>query len=171
MFDDRPFFNIAGIGLDAHIARLFNQRPRGTPRPLALRRHRRARKAVRYVAREYSITLDGRTHRSQALIIAFANGQEYGIGDADCAAAHRPDDGLLEACVVEDRSVLARFRDARHLALGSMHRAPRMVMQPIRTAVVETRASRSSITSMENPMSPAIGVTVTIRPGALVVKV
>ena len=54
------------------------------------------------------------------------------------APGARLDDGLLEACVVEDRPVVARFRDARHLALGSVHRAPRMVMQPIRTAMVET---------------------------------
>ena len=29
MLDDRPFFNIAGIGFDAQIERLFNQRTRG----------------------------------------------------------------------------------------------------------------------------------------------
>ena len=168
MFDDRPFFNIAGIGLDAHIARLFNQRPRGRRGPLPYVVIG-VREGVRYVAREYSITLDGRTHRSQALIIAFANGQEYGSG-MRIAPGARPDDGLLEACVVEDRSVLARFRDARHLALGSMHRAPRMVMQPIRTAVVETQGEIEYHLDGE-PDVARDRVTVTIRPGALVVKV
>jgi YegS/Rv2252/BmrU family lipid kinase len=168
MFDDRPFFNIAGIGFDAHIARLFNQRPRG-------RRGRLpyvvigVREGVRYQAREYSVTLDGRTHRSKALLIAFANGQEYGSG-MQIAPGARPDDGLLEACVVEDRSVLARFRDARHLALGSVHRAPRMVMQPIRTAVVET-AGEIEVHLDGEPGVARDRVTVTVRPGALMVKV
>ncbi len=168
MLDDRPFFNIAGIGFDAHIARLFNQRPRG-------RRGRLpyvvigVREGCRYAAREYSITLDGRTQRSKALLIAFANGQEYGMG-MQIAPGARLDDGLLEACVVEDRSVLARFRDARHLALGSVHRAPRMVMQPIRTAVVETEGEIEFHLDGE-PGVARDRVTVTIRPGALIVKV
>ena len=80
------------------------------------------------------------------------------------------DDGLLEACVVEDRSVLARFRDARHLALGSVHRAPRMVMQPIRTAVVETDGEIEFHLDGE-PGVARDRVTVTIRPRALMVKV
>ena len=29
MLNDRPFFNVAGVGFDAHVARLFNERPRG----------------------------------------------------------------------------------------------------------------------------------------------
>ena len=59
MLDDRPFFNIAGIGFDAHIARLFNQRPRG-------RRGRLpyvvigVREGCRYAGKDYTITLDGR---------------------------------------------------------------------------------------------------------------
>ena len=82
----------------------------------------------------------------------------------------RLDDGLLEACVVEDRPVLARFRDARHLALGSVHRAPRMVMQPIRTAVVEADGEIEFHLDGE-PGVARDRVTVTVRPGALMVKV
>ena len=168
MLDDRPFFNIAGIGFDAHIARLFNQRPRG-------RRGRvpyvviSVREGCRYAGREYSITLDGRTQRSRALLIAFANGREYGMG-MQIAPGAKLDDGLLEACVVEDRSVLARFRDARHLALGSVHRAPRMVIQPIRTAVVETTGEIEYHLDGE-PGVAHDRVIVTIRPRALMVKV
>ena len=142
MLDDRPFFNIAGIGFDAHIARLFNQRPRG-------RRGRLpyvvigVREGCRYKGKEYSITLDGRAARARALLIAFANGREYGMG-MQIAPGARLDDGLLEACVVEERPVVARFRDARHLALGSIHRAPNMVMQPIRPRTSSRRRNRVS---------------------------
>lgn len=168
MFDDRPFFNIAGIGFDAHIARLFNQRPRG-------RRGRLpyvvigAREGFRYVAKEYSITLDGQTRRSQALLIAFANGREYGMGMRIVPWA-KLDDGLLDACVVEDRSVLARFHDARHLALGSMRLAPGAVTQPTKSAVVETEGEIEYHLDGE-PGVARDRVTVTIRPGALMVKV
>ena len=168
MLDDRPFFNIAGIGFDAHVARLFNERPRG-------RRGRLpyivigVREGCRYRGRDYTITLDGAPQRSRALLIAFANGREYGMG-MQIAPGARLDDGLLEACVVEDRSVLARFRDARHLALGSVQRAPRMLMQPIRTAVVESDGEIEFHLDGE-PGVVRDRLTITVRPGALMVRV
>ena len=78
----------------------------------------------------------------------------------------RPDDGLLEAVVVEDRSVLARFRDARHLALGSIHRAPRMAMQPVRTAIVEADGEIEYHVDGE-PGVVHDRLTISVRPGAL----
>jgi len=168
MLDDRPFFNIAGIGFDAHVARLFNLRSQG-------RRGRLpyvligVREGCRYRGKEYAITLDGASLRSRALLIAFANGREYGMG-MQIAPGARLDDGLLEACVVEDRSVLARFRDARHLALGSIHRAPRMVLQAVRTATVEADGEIEFHLDGE-PGVVQDRLTVTVRPGALVVKV
>jgi diacylglycerol kinase (ATP) len=168
MLNDRPFFNIAGIGFDAHIARLFNERSRG-------RRGRLPyvvigmREGCRYAGKDYTITLDGAARRSQALLIAFANGQEYGMG-MQIAPGARLDDGLLEACVVEDRSVLARFLDARHLGLGSIHRAPRMAMQPVRTAVVEAEGEIEYHVDGE-PGVVRDRLTITIRPGVLMVKV
>ena len=168
MLDDRPFFNIAGIGFDAHIARLFNERPKG-------RRGRLpyvvigVREGCRYVGKDYAITLDGAAQRTRALLIAFANGQEYGMG-MQIAPGARLDDGQLEACVVEDRSVLARFRDARHLALGSVHRAPRMAMQPVRRAIVEADGEIEYHVDGE-PGVVRDRLTISIRPGALMVKV
>jgi diacylglycerol kinase (ATP) len=168
MLDDRPFFNIAGIGFDAHVARLFNQRSQG----------RRGRlpyvfigvtEGCRYLGKDYQVTLDGASTRSRVLLIAFANGREYGMG-MQIAPGARLDDGLLEAVVVEDRSVLARFRDARHLALGSIHRAPQMVRQPIRTAIVESDGEIEYHVDGE-PGVAQNRLSISVRPAALVVKV
>src|SRR6188768_402658 len=168
LLNDRPFFNVAGIGFDAHIARLFNERPRG----------RRGRwpyvvigvtEGVRYVGKDYRITLDGQVHRRRALLIAFANGQEYGLG-MQIAPGAKLDDGLLEACVVDDRSVLARFRDARHLALGTVHRAPQMLLQAVRTATIE----REGEIPFHLDGEPGVAydrLTISVRPGALKVRV
>ena len=161
MLDDRPFFNIAGIGFDAHIARLFNLRSRG-------RRGRLpyvligVREGCRYPGKDYAITLDSTTQHTRALLIAFANGQEYGMG-MQIAPGARPDDGLLEAVVVEDRPVVARFRDARHLALG-------IAMQPVRTAIVEADGEIEYHVDGE-PGVVHDRLTVTVRPGSLIVKV
>jgi len=119
---DRPFFNIAGIGLDAHIATEFNRRTRG-------RRGKwpyvtiGVREGLRYRALDYELEFDGSPSTATALLIAFANGAEYGMG-ACLSPGAELDDGLLEATVVEDRSALARFIDARHLALRTIARAP-----------------------------------------------
>jgi len=168
MLDDCPFFNIAGIGFDAHIARLFNERPRG---------HRgrlpyiviSVRQGCQYQGKDYRITLDGVVRDRRALLIAFANGREYGMG-MRIAPSARLDDGLLEACVVDDRSVAARFRDARHFALGSIDRAPGMTIQRVRTAVVEAEGAIEFHLDGE-PGVAHDRVTITIRPGALFVKV
>ena len=168
LLNDLPFFNVAGIGFDAHIARLFNERPRG----------RRGRwpyvvisisEGVRYVGQHYRITLDGQLHLCRALLIAFANGQEYGMG-MQIAPGAKLDDGLLEACVVEDRSVLARFRDARHLALGSVHRAPKMLVQAVRTATIEGEGEMPFHLDGE-PGVARDRLTISVWPGALKVRV
>ncbi len=132
---NHPFFNIAGIGFDAHVARLFNERGAG----------RRGgwpyivigiREGCRYAGAEYSIDLDGDRRRVRALLIAFANGREYGIG-ARIAPLAELDDGLLDAMIVEQRPALLRFWDARHLARGTAHRAPSVFMKRITRAVIE----------------------------------
>jgi diacylglycerol kinase (ATP) len=131
----RHFLNVAGIGADARIAALFNQRARGS----------RGRwpyisigvaQGCRYAAREYLVELDGERARHRALLIAFANGREYGMG-AILAPRAQLDDGLLDAFVVEDRSVAARFWHARHLVRGTIAQAPGVVVRKVRTAAIE----------------------------------
>jgi diacylglycerol kinase (ATP) len=82
----------------------------------------------------------------------------------------RLDDGLLEACIVEDRPVVARFLHARHLALGSIERAPRMVLRCVRSATVES--NRPIVYHLDGETGIAEGrLNVSIEPGALKVKV
>jgi len=131
----RAFFNIAGIGFDARIAKLFNDRTGarrgGLPYVLI-----GVREGCRYRAQEYTVELDGAASRLPALLIAFANGREYGLG-ACIAPEARLDDGLLDATIVAERSVPVRFWHARHLARGTPHLAPSVSTRRIVRAVVE----------------------------------
>ena len=93
----RFFFNIAGIGFDARVATLFNQRAAGTRGGwpyIAIG----VREGCRYCAVDYDVRLDDRPFKSRALLIAFANGTEYGLG-ARIAPDARLDDGLLDVIV------------------------------------------------------------------------
>lgn len=163
----RPFFNIAGIGVDARIAALFNVRARGT-------RGRwpyvfiGIREGCRYCSQDYEIELDGVRRPVRALLIAFANGGEYGNG-VRLSANARLDDGLLDALIVEDRSVLARFWHARHLAGGTAHRAPRVEARQVRQAVIRSSQPIEYHVDGE-PGCAEQAVEVAIRPRALLVR-
>ncbi|NUR55182.1 MAG: diacylglycerol kinase family lipid kinase [Acidobacteria bacterium] len=132
--DGRLFFNIAGIGVDAVIAEAFNKRAlgrRGMGPYVAIG----LREAFRYRAVRYRIVLDGEDVHSSALLVAFANGREYGNG-IRLAPHARLDDGKLEAVVVEDRHPFARLWGGRHLFRGTTHLAARITLRSIQQAEV-----------------------------------
>ena len=167
MLGDRPFFNIAGIGVDARIAALFNVRGRGARGrwPYILIG---LREGCRYRSRDYEVELDGEAVPVRALLIAFANGREYGNGMTLCADAQL-DDGLLDATVVEDRSVVARFWHARYLASGSAARAPRVTTKQIRRAAIRTAGPIEYHVDGE-PGTAHDAIEIGIRPRALRVR-
>ena len=132
-FAGRPFFNIAGIGLDAHIARLFNQRGRG-------RRGKwpyvaiGVREGWTYKARRYQ---SARRQSPHGLRVASGLRQRArGHMGACISPGARLDDGWLDATVVEDRPAVARFLDARHLATRTINRARRVLLRQVRSAMV-----------------------------------
>jgi YegS/Rv2252/BmrU family lipid kinase len=135
MMNGRPFFNIAGIGFDARVARLFNERAAGTRGgwPYIVIG---VREGCRYRSVDYDLQLDGERRHVRALLIAFANGKEYGIG-ARIAPGAELDDGLLDAAIVEECRVMARFWHARHLAMGTVHLAPNVSTLRLTHAIIE----------------------------------
>jgi len=167
VLNGRPFFNIAGIGVDARVARLFSVRGRGS-RGLWPYVMIGLREAWRYTALDYEVELEGPGTPVRALLIAFANGREYGNGMRLCGGAEL-DDGLLDATIVEDRPVVSRLLHARYLASGGAERAPRVVTRKIRRAVV--RAPVAMEYHVDGEPGSADGVIeVGIRPGALKVR-
>jgi diacylglycerol kinase (ATP) len=163
----RPFFNIAGVGFDARVAKHFNLRAAGRRGgwPYVVLG---VREGWRYGAVDYRLHLDGTPCSVRALLIAFANGREYGLG-ARIAPGAELDDGLLDATIVEERSRLARFWHARHLVTNTAHLAPR-----VRTVRV-TCASIDADGPMEFHVDGEPGlvegrIEVRILPGALKVR-
>jgi diacylglycerol kinase (ATP) len=163
----RAFFNIAGIGFDARVAKQFNLRAAGSRGawPYILLG---AREGCRYSASEYRVQLGGETRSLRALLIAFANGREYGMG-ARIAPAAELDDGLLDAMIVEERSVLARFWHARHLATGTVHLAPRVTTARITSASIEADGPIEFHVDGEPGIAEG-RIDVQVLPGALKVR-
>jgi YegS/Rv2252/BmrU family lipid kinase len=164
----RYFFNIAGIGFDARVATLFNQRAAGTRGgwPYIVIG---VREGCRYCASDYDVVLDGDARTYKALLIVFANGREYGLG-ARIAPDARLDDGLLDALVVEDRNVFSRFWNARHLAKGTPHLSPMVTARQVKRASVETTGPIEFHVDGEPGIATG-RVDVEILPSALMIRI
>lgn len=164
----RMFFNIAGIGFDAVIAEQFNLQTLGR-RGMGPYVRIGLRECFRYRAAHYRISLDNEEFATNALLIAFANGREYG-NRIRLAPHARMDDGKLEAMVVEDRGPLSRLWSGRHLALGTADRAARIISRSIESARIETDGEM--LYHLDGEIGRASGsISVRIVPKALVVRV
>ena len=127
------------------------------------------RETFRYRAARYRIQLDDEQIETSALLIAFANGREYG-NRIRLAPHARLDDGKLEAMVVEDRTPLARLWCSRYLATGTADKAPRVIMRSVKTARIESEGEM--LYHLDGEIGRARGtINVRIRPGALTVRV
>jgi len=167
-FDGRLFFNIAGTGMDAVIAEQFNARTMGR-RGMVPYVQIGLRELFRYRGRRYRVVLDGEEVITDALVIAFANGREYGNRIRLIPGA-KMDDGKLEAVIVADRSPWARVWSCRHLAFGTIDRAPGIIVRGVEAASIETDGDM--VYHLDGEVGRAQGrVEVAVRPGALTVRV
>jgi diacylglycerol kinase (ATP) len=103
--DDCLFFNIAGVGIDAVIAAQFATRGLARRGPIGYLKLTTAA-LMRYRAQTYALTIDGERFEHRAMLIALANGRQYG-NRASIAPGAKLDDGLLEIVVVEALSIPA----------------------------------------------------------------
>ena len=103
--DDCMFFNIAGVGVDAVIAARFAERGMRRRGMLGYMQLSTA-ELLRYRCQTYELTIDDQQFAHRAMLIAFANGRQYG-NRLLIAPGARLDDGLLEVVVVEQLSLLS----------------------------------------------------------------
>ena len=166
--DGRLFFNIAGVGFDAAVAEQFNNQTLGR-RGMGPYVRIGVREVFNYRASRYHVILDTEELVSNALLIAFANGRQYGNRIQLCPHA-RMDDGKLEMMVVEDRPPLSRLWTGRHLALGTAHLAARVISRSIQAATIETEGD--VLYHVDGEIGRAKDrVAVRILPGILKVRV
>ena len=134
------FFNLAGVGFDARIARVFNQRAgarRGALPYFAIG----LREVWRYVPARYRLTFDrAPSLECRALLVVFANGRRYGGRASTVATSARLDDGLLDVLVVDQRSRAAQLWRARYLVAGRPDRAPGVSAYRIAQGSIESDA-------------------------------
>jgi len=166
--DHRLFFNIAGIGLDARVAHRFaadGLARRGFFRYLEIA----AQELFTFKADYHTVVTDGASVRVEALLIAIANGRQYGNG-ALIAPAARLDDGRLDVVVVSRRSPLVAIAQAPRLFMGQIARVRGVTSVP--AVDIEVTSAHPVVYHVDGePFVGGASVAARPHPGALRVMV
>ena len=130
------FFNIAGVGVDAVIAARFAERGLSRRGPLAYAQLSTI-ELMRYKSQTYTLTIDGRAYDHRAMLVAIANGRQYG-NRLLIAPNARLDDGRLEVVIVEPHSLLKIAWRLPALFRGTLKAGWGIDMRSVRTLRVRT---------------------------------
>ena len=166
--DEHLFFNIAGVGIDAVIAARFNQRgirKRGFLGYIQLS----SMELWRYRGLQYALHFDNERVEHQAMLVAFANGRQYG-NRLLIAPGARLDDGLLEVVVVERLSLVSIAWRLPSLFRGTLQPGRGVSMRAARQLRVEARDAIPFHVDGE-PRLGGHSLRVEAVPGALAVRV
>ena len=157
-----PFVNAMGFGLDADVARRFNQlTSRGLPAytrtALAAYFGRRSEKC--------EVTAGHNREVIEALLVAVANSDQYG-NNARIAPDARVDDGMLDLVAVGPINMVSAVPLAARLFLGSFDRSPRVRRLKGARFLIERPAAGLIHTDGETHMAGAC-IEVVVRPRSL----
>lgn len=134
-FDGRWFFNMAGVGIDAHIAACFDAEGPGR-RGLVSYARISLRELGRYRAKTYRIDGSPSCQRG-AMIVSIANSPQFGNGFSIAPDA-RLDDGKLDLVVVEERSVFRSLCAVPPMLMGRFPRVKGVTIRSIERIVIES---------------------------------
>jgi YegS/Rv2252/BmrU family lipid kinase len=134
--NDCLFFNIAGVGIDAVVAARFAERgPR--QRGLAAYLQLSSVELMRYRAQTYNLTLDGEAFDHRAMLVAIANGRQYG-NRLLIAPGARLDDGKLEVVVVDQLSMVGIAWRLPSLFRGTLRTGRGVTMRAAEHLTIQT---------------------------------
>lgn len=162
----RLFFNVAGVGFDAHLAAAFNA---GARRGLAGYAASTLRALAAYRPERYRVAAEQAEIDGKALFAALANTRQYG-NRAVVAPRARPDDGLLELVVVPPLSPAAALWHARRLFTGALPALRGVRMRPVRRGEITGDGPLTFHVDGEAVSGPR-ALSFTVHPQALPVRV
>jgi len=93
----QPFFNMAGMGFDAHISEVFSH---GKKRGFFTYIKSAIQEIAKYKPQLYHLEIDGKVYEREAFMLSFANSSQYG-NNAHISPLASVQDGLLDVCVIK----------------------------------------------------------------------
>jgi diacylglycerol kinase (ATP) len=166
--DERLFFNVAGVGLDARVAHRFavgGLEKRGFSRYMAIT----MRELADYQPDRLAISTGASTVETSSLLVAIANGREYGNG-AVIAPHARLDDGLLDLVIVAARSLVRAFVELPFVFMGVIDRLGGVRIQQTDSVTIASPYPLVYHVDGE-PIAGTLTISAKARPRALRVKV
>jgi len=101
-FNNKCFFNLAGMGFDAHLSSAFSKdKKRGLAGYIKLS----LKEVFTYKEESYNINIDGVDYKREAFAVTIANSSQYG-NDVYIAPDASVKDGLLDVCIIKPFSIL-----------------------------------------------------------------
>jgi diacylglycerol kinase (ATP) len=97
IFNGKKFFNMAGIGFDAHISTIFAQDVRRGFRGYV---KTAVTEISKYRAQHYYLEINGTIYERDAFMISIANSSQFG-NNAHIAPFASLEDGILDICVIK----------------------------------------------------------------------
>lgn len=117
-FNDKVYFNMAGMGFDAHISSIFaGHKTRGLSGYVKLG----LQEMLSYKPATYTITVDGKVFTRTAFVVSIANSSQYG-NNAHISPLASVSDGLLDVCVVRNFPLYKLPLLAYHMMTANTHR-------------------------------------------------
>jgi diacylglycerol kinase (ATP) len=93
----QSFFNMAGMGFDAHISEVFSH---GKKRGFFTYIKSSLQEIAKYKSQTYHLEIDGKAYERVAFMLSFANSSQYG-NNAHISPNASVQDGLLDICVIQ----------------------------------------------------------------------
>lgn len=93
----QPFFNMAGMGFDAHISEVFSHTKK---RGFITYIKSSIKEVINYKPQNYHLEIDGKIYDREAFMLSFANSSQYG-NNAHISPQASIQDGLLDVCVIK----------------------------------------------------------------------
>jgi len=160
------FCAVAGVGIDAIVARGFNRSKWRGPLPYFLIS---AKELLRFQATDYQISFDSQSIRYRPFIATAANTPQFGNG-AIIAPAARADDGYLDFCLVPELPKAEIMAAVPQLFRGTLDRNPNV--EYFKVKKVEIRADRPILFHVDgDPVETTEELTIEVLPKALNVLV
>jgi YegS/Rv2252/BmrU family lipid kinase len=158
-FGGRHFLNTAGVGFDAAVVASFNA---GRRRGIAGYLTRTATMVWRYQPRHYELRLDDEPRAGVHMMIAFANGREYGNGMRVAPQADARD-GWLDAVLVEQGRPWRQLWRARRLLFAPHRPASGIAHVRVQSASITGERLQCHVDGESFESSGTLGVTLSPR--------
>jgi diacylglycerol kinase (ATP) len=162
IFNGKPYFNMAGMGFDAHISALFAA---DKNRGLSGYVKTGLKEMLDYQPQTYDITVDGQAYKRKAFVVSIANSSQYGNNTYISPEASITD-GLLDVCIVKAFPLVKLPKLAFQMLRGSTHKSN--MVEIIRGKEIKiTRTSEAAIHIDGEPFIMGKEIDVYIVPRSL----